>query len=80
METIRKLVYVEYGTENSPAGAELRSHPEDKFLEITRDRTLIDASCSSEESQGIVSAYLGIDGHWHLDHRLSGKEIREHKL
>lgn len=64
-----RLVYVEYGTENNADGAVLMGHPEDKEIERTRDRNLIEASLANDETQGVIYARKGVDGHWHLAER-----------
>jgi len=76
-----KLVYVDYGTENDKDGAKLMDYKTDELIERTRDRRLIDASESADDSsQGIVVAYFGIDKHWHFDRYLTEAEIRQERL
>lgn len=77
-----RLVYIEYKTESNEGGADLMEHPSNKLLGKTRDEKLIEASVdtSDDVNQGIVCAYLGIDGHWHLDHYLSEDEISSFEI
>lgn len=77
----KRLVYIDFNTEDDEGGARLMAHPEDTLLELTTDRRLIDASVNADiDAQGIIFAQLGPDGHWHLDHRLTADEIREHNI
>lgn len=75
-----RLVYVEYGTENNADGAVLMGHPEDKEIERTRDRNLIEASLANDETQGVIYAREGVDGHWHFDHHPTAVERKREKL
>jgi len=69
-----RLVYVDYRSEESAEGALLKDADTDEEIERTNDAELVRTSVTADFAQGIVCAYKGVDGFYHLDHRLSASE------